>query len=62
MEEAKQQSTCIICEQPKEEGIRIITQFICATCEEEIVHTDVQDEKYPFFIHQLRQLWYRKDA
>ncbi|MFD0870374.1 Inhibitor of sigma-G Gin [Chlamydia abortus] len=56
------QTICIICGQQREDGIHIISQFICAACEEEIVHTDVQDEKYPFFIHQLRQIWYPKDA
>jgi hypothetical protein len=26
------------------------------------VGTDVQDEKYPFFIHQLKRIWYKKNA
>jgi hypothetical protein len=26
------------------------------------VHTDVKDEKYPFFIHQMKQIWYKQNA
>ncbi|MDB5052361.1 MAG: Inhibitor of sigma-G Gin [Bacilli bacterium] len=61
MEECKEMS-CIICGQMKPHGIVIISEFICENCEAEIVHTDVQDAKYPFFIHQLKQIWYRKNA
>lgn len=56
------QETCIICGQSKQEGIFIISEFICQSCEEEMVRTDVRDEKYPFFIHQMRQIWYKKNA
>lgn len=54
--------TCIICGQPKEEGILIISEFICDDCEAEMVHTDVRDAKYPFFITQMKQIWYRMNA
>jgi hypothetical protein len=54
--------SCIICGEVKEEGIRIVSEFICEACEAEMVHTDVKDEKYPFFIHQLRQIWVQKNA
>jgi hypothetical protein len=53
---------CIICGQTKEQGIIIITQFICEDCEHEMVQTDVMDAKYPFFIHQMKQILYKKDA
>ncbi|WP_166245765.1 sigma factor G inhibitor Gin [Paenibacillus turpanensis] len=61
MEEGKLQP-CIICGQVHSEGIMIIDQFICSACESEMVRTDVMDAKYPFFIRQMRQLWYRKNA
>ncbi len=53
---------CIVCEQEQNDGIAICEQFICQRCEQEMVNTDVQDEKYPFFIHQMRRIWLRKDA
>lgn len=53
---------CIVCNQEKDEGIRIIDGFICTTCEIEMVQTDAQDEKYPFFIHQLRRIWFQNNA
>ncbi|WP_193726607.1 sigma factor G inhibitor Gin [Paenibacillus guangzhouensis] len=55
-------STCIICGEKKEEGIVIISEFICLDCEAEMVHTDVQDEKYPFFIHQLKRIFISNHA
>lgn len=58
---ASKLATCIICEQQKDNGIQIVSEFICDACENEMVHTDVKDEKYPFFIHQLKRIWY-KDA
>ncbi|ALS25777.1 sigma factor G inhibitor Gin [Paenibacillus cisolokensis] len=56
--------TCIICGQskPEDEGISIVTEFICCTCESEIVRTDVQDAKYPFFIHRLKRIWVQENA
>jgi hypothetical protein len=53
---------CIICGQKNLNGIRILSEFICEGCEAEMVHTDVQDEKYPYFIHQMKQILYRKNA
>nr|WP_238392715.1 sigma factor G inhibitor Gin [Paenibacillus antri] len=54
--------TCMICEETRSEGIHICGQFICADCETEMVRTDVKDEKYPFFITQMKRVWYKKDA
>lgn len=61
MEESIEMS-CIICNQFKPNGIRILSEFICESCEVEMVHTDVQDAKYPYFIHQMKQILYRKNA
>jgi hypothetical protein len=62
MEEELRETTCIVCGEARAEGITIIGEFICEACESEMVQTDVKDEKYPFFIHQLRQIWYSRDA
>ncbi|PZD94890.1 inhibitor of sigma-G Gin [Paenibacillus sambharensis] len=53
---------CIICGQEKADGIRIITGFVCEGCEAEMVRTDVKDDKYLFFVHQLKQIWIQKNA
>ncbi|MFX3634169.1 MAG: sigma factor G inhibitor Gin [Candidatus Pristimantibacillus sp.] len=55
---------CIICGEHKVEGegIRIVSEFICETCEAEMVRTDVKDAKYPFFIHQMKQIFIEKNA
>lgn len=49
--------TCIVCSEEKEFGIRIFNQFLCTECEREIVQTDVQDEKYAFYIDRMKQIW-----
>lgn len=51
--------TCIVCGLSKEEGITVVTEFICSSCETEMVQSTTKDEKYPFFIRQLRQIWVR---
>ncbi|RIX49303.1 inhibitor of sigma-G Gin [Paenibacillus nanensis] len=55
---------CVICGNVKGEGegLRIVMGFICGDCEKEMVHTDVKDAKYPFFIHQMKQLFVEKNA
>jgi hypothetical protein len=60
--EEKETKTCIVCGEPKEEGMTIVTEFICTSCESEMVHTKVEDERYPFFVRQLKQLWVRFHA
>lgn len=49
--------TCMVCRAEKEYGIRIFSQFLCTDCEREIVQTDVEDEKYPFYIDRMKQIW-----
>lgn len=54
--------TCIVCGEEKDEGITIVTQFICHSCESTIVQTKVEDEKYPFFVRRMKQLWVKFHA
>jgi len=58
--EQEQQNQCIICNQIKPEGIRICSEFICADCETEMINTDVTDDKYPFFVSQMKQVWFSR--
>lgn len=62
MEPTVHHPKCMICEQQKEQGIMILSEFICDDCEAEMVHTDVKDEKYPFFIRQMRRISLKMDA
>ncbi|WP_342749813.1 sigma factor G inhibitor Gin [Planifilum fimeticola] len=48
---------CIVCEQPRHEGISILDEFICDDCERSIVRTPVEDKKYSFFVTQLSRIW-----
>lgn len=56
------QKTCIVCEQAREQGMTVVSAFICTDCEREMVRTSTEDEKYPFFVRQLRQLWVSYDT
>ncbi|WP_138496133.1 sigma factor G inhibitor Gin [Paenibacillus pinistramenti] len=54
--------TCIICGEIKNQGIKIVSEFICEDCEAEMVHTDVKEDKYDFFVHQMKQIWVQLNA
>ncbi|WP_028543472.1 sigma factor G inhibitor Gin [Paenibacillus taiwanensis] len=60
--EGRTEHCCIVCGQQKTEGMVIVNQFICSGCEQEMVHTDVKDDKYPFYVHQLKRLWLQLQA
>jgi hypothetical protein len=61
MEQQPGQS-CIICGQVKEEGIVIVSHFICEDCESEMVHTEAEDAKYRFFIGRMKKIGLQKNA
>ncbi len=52
-----QAAQCIVCNEPKPRGITIFGQFICDRCEQEIVNTEVSDERYRFFIERMKRIW-----
>jgi len=54
--------SCIVCGETKEEGISIWNQFICSECEQEMIHTEVEDKRYSYFINKLKTIWLKKDA
>jgi hypothetical protein len=62
MMEEKQSNPCIVCGQMNEHGIVILSEFLCDQCEAEIVETDVQDLKYPYFVRRLEQLVQKRHA
>ncbi|NOU87593.1 inhibitor of sigma-G Gin [Paenibacillus sp. LMG 31460] len=49
---------CMICEQQRVGGIHIIRAFICDGCSSEMVKTNVNDQKYPFFVRQMKKAFY----
>ena len=53
-------NVCKICEQPKKEGIRLIHLFICTACELELLSTSPEEEKYQYFINQMKACSYQK--
>lgn len=47
---------CVICDEVKETGIRLHMIFICASCEDNMIHTDVREEKYRYYISKLKNM------
>lgn len=47
---------CIICEELALEGIHLYTTFICTECEHNMVHTDVREVKYRYYIKKLKNI------
>ncbi|KAA9003572.1 inhibitor of sigma-G Gin [Paenibacillus spiritus] len=60
--EMEKDCTCIICGQEKEQGIRIVSHFICEDCEAEMVRTETEDAKYRFFIGRMKKIGLQKNA
>lgn len=48
--------TCVICGNIKSKGIHLYTHFICCDCESEMVSTDTSEEKYKYYLYQLRKV------
>ena len=51
---------CIICDQWRERGFFLYDSFICLHCEQEMVETSVEDEKYHYFIKKLKKVGSKK--
>lgn len=47
---------CVICEENKAEGIHLYTSFICEQCEYNIIHTEVREAKYRYYIEKLKNM------
>ncbi|WP_054951074.1 sigma factor G inhibitor Gin [Numidum massiliense] len=59
--DALNERQCIVCDHMKDSGITVCDQFICDSCEREMIKTDVKEAKYPLFVQRLRRIWL-KDA
>jgi len=47
---------CIICDERNTLGIHLYKQFICASCEHNIIHTDAREEKYHYYVNKLKHI------
>lgn len=56
------QEVCMICGRDELDGIMICEQLICDECEKEIVRTDVKEERYHYFVDQMKKIWFRKTS
>jgi hypothetical protein len=54
--------SCIVCGKEEMDGISIFDCFVCRNCEQEIVTTDARDDRYLFFINQMRKIWLKQNA
>ncbi|WP_162297934.1 sigma factor G inhibitor Gin [Halalkalibacillus sediminis] len=50
----KSMKQCNICEDVTSEGFYLFLTFICSKCEQEMVHTSPEEEKYQYFIDRLK--------
>lgn len=50
------EKTCFICETRQQKGILIGGQFMCEMCERDVVSTDMNDEKYAYYLNRLAKL------
>jgi len=62
MMEQDKTGACIICGSEDVQGILICGQLICDRCEREMVHTDVKEERYHYFVDQMKKIWYKMSS
>lgn len=55
-------AVCIICDREQMQGIMICDQLICDDCEKEMVRTEVEEERYHYFVDQMKKIWYKKSS
>ncbi|WP_223703278.1 sigma factor G inhibitor Gin [Sutcliffiella deserti] len=48
--------TCMVCEEKKDKGIHVYTEFLCRDCEKEMLQTDTSDPRYKFYLQQLKKI------
>ncbi|MGR6009400.1 sigma factor G inhibitor Gin [Bacillus cereus] len=51
-----QNEVCIVCETERKEGIYVYNNLICYECEKDMVNTETNDQKYIYYLKQLRKL------
>jgi len=56
------EQNCTICGHESDVGIHIVSSFICSHCEQEMVATDTQDERYPFFVAKMKTIFFETNA
>ncbi|WP_331000871.1 sigma factor G inhibitor Gin [Radiobacillus kanasensis] len=56
METVEHSETCGICEQEKTKGIHLYTLFVCSECEQDMIQTEPNDEKYKYYLKKLKDI------
>ncbi|WP_162232211.1 sigma factor G inhibitor Gin [Halalkalibacter wakoensis] len=48
---------CMVCNKKRADvGLRVLTTFICNSCEEQLVQINETDEQYDTYVKQMRTL------
>ncbi|MDQ0158425.1 MULTISPECIES: sigma factor G inhibitor Gin [Alkalibacillus] len=45
---------CQVCDQWKAQGIYVLTNFICQSCERAIVQTNPEEEQYQYYVEKMK--------
>lgn len=51
------ENRCIFCEELHTEGIHLRGKFICSTCEQELLNTQVDEPAYQTYKEGLKLIW-----
>ncbi|PTM54851.1 sigma factor G inhibitor Gin [Desmospora activa] len=62
MAESIDRISCLVCQKEQAKGIKILDEFICEDCEQDIVNTKVEDERYPQYVIRMRNLWKNRET
>ena len=48
---------CVVCDDVKEQGVRVLHAFLCDACQQEMVAVDATDERYELYVRRMAAFW-----
>lgn len=48
--------SCLMCQQETNEGLSLLTKYLCKHCEHELIHIDVYHPLYMICIDKLKEI------
>ncbi len=57
MDQCTKPQICVICQQERNDILRILDKAVCTDCEKEMVVVKTTDLAYDFYVARLKEIW-----
>lgn len=57
MNQCTEPKICVICQQEKNDILRVLDKVVCTECEQNMVTMKVTDLAYDFYVARLKEIW-----